>query len=88
MGREGYGCTQRGRLILSPFLSQTAGSGNWAGGIMETLAQWIRAHGFRVEKSVDSLTVWIPWLNVETRETGEEAHTVRTWAEARHVLGY
>lgn len=41
-----------------------------------------------MEKSVDSITIWIPWVDLETQEAGEEAYTVRTWAEARHVLGY
>ena len=58
---------------------------------MEKLARWIESHPPTrawVNLDGDGVTVKSSWVDLATGTEGTDFTTVRTWGEARDVLGY
>lgn len=56
---------------------------------LETIARFIRDHGFRVEITETAVNLWIPYTNGASGDmVGEDRFTVATMAQARETLGY
>lgn len=69
--------------LVSPSQAKAANRRHLAG-----IAAFCRDHGFNAFVYGDSVTVWIPWSNVNDGTTGEDEFEVTTMAAAREVLGY
>ena len=55
----------------------------------ERMIRVAKDHGFTAYQGPGTkITVEIPYVNVKTRETGEELHQVGNWNDLRNTLGY
>ena len=53
------------------------------------LLNFILDHNYRAQLNADgSVSFWIPFVNMNTKERGEDMVTVRTLREARIEMGY